>query len=287
MHRLQALTHRPVVNLLVAHMPEAKPLIKQFGLQPESRTPHPLFVNEAGISLCVTGNGARAMALACAHLAGRQQEIGPAPAWVNIGIAGHGCEPVGTGLLINKIISAKRGRNYYPTPSLTSFPVSGLQTVNRVEREYREHHAYDMEGAAFWEAATVYGQLDFVQLFKIVSDNPEQHVDGFDLESIPGLIANQEAKIAELVTGLHRMAIAHLQVHDLPDEFYELVNRMKFSATQYSQLQKLFQRWSAFGKKEQLFDLIGEHSGHAGNSKNLLQVLSAELRRLEPGSEAG
>ena len=287
MNRSLTVPSKPVLNLLVAHMPEAKPLIKQFALQPIARSPHPLFGNEDGIYLTVSGNGSRAMTLACAHLAGRQQEVGQAPAWLNIGIAGHGSEPVGAGLLINKIINKQQGKSYYPSPSINGLPVSALQTVNRVERVYKDPHAYDMEGSAFWESATFYGQLDFVQLFKIVSDNPEQHVDDFDLHSIPGLIAEKMEEIAEVALGLHSLAREYLQIHDLPDEFYELTRRVNFTATQSSQLQKLFQRWTAFGKREQLLEFLATHCDQTGGSKQILLELAAELQRLEAGSVVG
>ena len=278
---------RPVLNLLVAHPPEAKPLLRQFNLRQLSNSPHPLYANDDGVTLAISGNGARAMSMACAHLAGWQMERGVAPAWLNIGIAGHGTEAVGTGLVVNKIHDRDAGKTCYPTPVLTGFPVTELLTVSQIERAYEQDTAYDMEGAAFWEAASRYGELDLVQLFKIVSDNPQQHVDHFDIEAIPALFMAQEQQIAALVHTLQRQASQYLEAHALPEDFDRLIGRIHFSATQRSQLRKLFYRWMAFGRRDQLLQLVADISGSGLGASEILRRIAEPLGSGVTAAERG
>lgn len=282
MHDLESSSVKALVNIVVAHLPEAKPLLRQFALSQIARTPHPLFANNKGIYLTVSGNGGQAMAMACAHLAGRQQAQGVAPAWLNVGIAGHGSAAIGSGILINRILDGQHGNCYFPSPVLDGFPVSSLQTVNRIERRYAEPQAYDMEGAAFWVAATQYAALDLVQLYKIVSDNPQQHVDDFQIESVPELFSARQEELAAAIEQLCQLASEQRQLYDLPVEYYQLVDSVTFSATQRSQLQKMFHKWSAFGQRELLLDEVASYMNNGLSSKQILSLLAEAARRFEP-----
>lgn|GEM_PF-116543 len=246
---------KPLLNLLVAHKPEAKPLLSLFGLREVMSVPHPVYCNDEGLCLAVSGNGSAAMAEAVAFLAGLQSAegaegpagvAGAAPAWLNVGIAGHGSAAVGEGVLINKIQSSTDSHNYYPTPLASSpsmsIKLSGLKTVHEIERDYPESVAYDMEGAAFWRAAIKYGALDNIQLFKIVSDNPEQHVDQFSLDSIPALFGHNKDQLRLLVEGLLHSAARYREHYDLPEELGLISAQFRLTATQQSQLKQLLQQ---------------------------------------------
>lgn len=249
--------NRPLLNLLIAHMPEAKPLLKQFNLSEVARIPDPVFANDEGIYLTVTGNGSAAMATAVAALAAWQDEH-VAPAWLNIGIAGHGSAEVGSGLLINKVRDAVSGDSHFPTPGTVRLPVSALHTVSEVERSYPEAVAYDMEGSAFWEAALAHGQLDQIQLFKIVSDNPQQHVDEFQISAVADLFKAQQKELAELVAAMRSTASEHRQVYGLPMAYADFIKRYHFTATQRVQFEKLLRRWTAFDRPQSFSRALDE-----------------------------
>jgi len=277
---------RPLLNLLIAHMPEAKPLLSQFALAEVARTPSPVFANDEGIYLTVTGNGTDAMTTAIEALASWQGDH-VAPAWLNIGIAGHGSAEVGSGFLINKINDALSGNAQFPTPGATGLPVSALYTVAEIERSYPQAAAYDMEGSAFWEAASSYGQLDQIQLFKIVSDNPQQHVDEFKISAVAELLGGQQAELATLVAAMHSAASEHVRVHELPREYAGLIDRYHFTATQRVQLEKLLRRWMAFDRPRS-FSLVLDDFLKAEMpldvSKRggaIIERLDSELRNIE------
>lgn len=264
----------PLVNILVAHWLEAKPLVLQLGLRQQSGKPHRLFGNDQGIALLVTGNGKQAMAAGVGYLAGLQQVQGVAPAWLNIGIAGHGKAEVGSGVLINKIEDRQTGQVYYPTPGLWNGPASALVTVDSPETTYPGDEAYDMEGAAFWNAALQYGLLDLLQLFKLVSDTPEQDVSQFRPEQVADLMTAQRDAISEVLDRLQERAGGHQRRHAMPASFTDLIQRLHFTATQRTQLRSLFRRWSAYGREQDLEDLVADYSGDA---RSLLSELELRL----------
>lgn len=283
---------KSVLNLLVAHMPEAKPLLRQFALSEVARSPLPVFANDAGVCLTVTGNGATAMSAAVKALASWQGDC-VAPAWLNIGIAGHGSAGIGSGLLVNKIVDARSENTYFPTPGTSGLPVTALWTVTEVERSYPQAVAYDMEGAAFWEAASCYGQMDQIQLFKIVSDNPEQHVDDFRIEAVAGLFRGQETSLATLVETMRNEASEYQRIYTLPKEHAALIARYHFTATQRVQLEKLLRRWIAFERPSSFSSILDEYLKREGGpgfdkpGNMIIERLETELRNAESAGRVG
>jgi len=264
----------PLVNILVAHWLEAKPLVRLLSLRQQSGKPHRLFSNEQGVALCVAGNGKLAMAAATGYLAGLQQGQGAAPAWLNIGIAGHGQSEVGAGFVINRIEDRLTGQLYYPTPGLCKTPGSALVTVDEPETDYPGNEAYDMEGSGFWLAANQYGILDLVQLFKIISDNPGQDVSQFRPEQVADLISAQQDDIVSLLSELQSRAGGHQRRHAMPAAFTSLIERLHFTATQRTQLRSLFRRWTAYGRQQDLEELVADYRGDA---RSLLSELETKL----------
>jgi hypothetical protein len=241
----------PLLNVLVAHMPEARPLIKQYQLAPFGDKSLKLFSNNKGISLMVSGNGCEAMRAAARALNELQGEF-VAPAWLNVGIAGHGALPVGAGILINKLRDQQSNACFYPTPLPERFPVSELLTVAEVEHDYSEPIAYDMEAVAFWEEASRYGQLDLVHCFKIISDNPEQPVAQFDISNVATLYAGVQDSLGKLIKLLLDAASGYRALHDRPVMYEELTARTHFTVSQRVQLEKLLR--SAIALK--IIDLV-------------------------------
>lgn len=264
------------VNLAVAHLPEAKPLLSALKLKQICYRPFPVFAGADGVQLIVTGNGKLAMATAVGYLQALQETGRSSPAcWLNIGIAGHGEAALGSGLLIHKIQDRESGQVYYPTPLIDIAPASALVTGDVVEVQYLEAVAYDMEGSGFWQAATQFAGIDFVQLFKIVSDNPQHHVEHFDVGQIGTLISAQLEPICEVVEQLRELAANHANVHALPEASAEILSRWHFTRTQENQLQALLRRWRAHGLDAELVMLSRSAFSDA---RSVLQALEAGLQ---------
>ena len=124
--------------------------------------------------LIVSGIGKVAAAAATAYL---RALIGDTPAaWLNIGIAGHGSQAVGTALLAHKVVDATSGKSFYPT--FTASPLCCTTLLHTVDlaQPAASDAAYDMEASGFCEAAQRFATSERIHCLKIVSDNPQSPI---------------------------------------------------------------------------------------------------------------
>jgi hypothetical protein len=269
----KTVTSKASLNLVVAHMLEARPLIDALALQATEARPYKLFSNEQGLNLIVCGNGKLAAASATAWLAGRQHPQ-PAPAWLNIGICGHGVAALGSGLLVNKISDASSGASFYPSPWAGDQPSTALITVDQPEGDYPEACAYDMEAAAFWPLASKIAGIDLVHCFKIVSDNPEHGLEKFAEAQVAALFDQQLPAILKLIEQLQNRASEQQQLHAAPEACVQVLDRLHFTVNQRLQLLDLGRRFKALDKLPLLSRYCDQFNGGAGQ---LLSQLRGEL----------
>lgn len=269
----RGVSDKPLVNLVVAHGLEARPLIDALKLKVGAERPYKIYGNEAGLRLIICGNGQMAAANACAYLAGLQQSR-PETGWLNIGICGHGEAELGRGLLINKITEARSGKRYYPTPLGGDFAGSALITVEEVECGYPEAVAYDMEGAGFWISASRHAGIDQLQCYKIVSDNPGHGVDKFHESQVQALLQARLPEIESLLAILAERSSARQALDYLPDAYYRLIEQVHFTVSQQRQLQEQFRLFKARGRSEELLAAI---AGFQGAGADLLRQLQSRL----------
>ena len=226
--------------LVVALAAEARPLLAPHHLQGVSGHPYRICAGEQ-THLIVSGIGKVAAAAATAYL---RALIGDTPAaWLNIGIAGHGSQAVGTPLLAHKVVDAASGKPFYP--SFTAPPpcrTTLLHTVDRVQSP-AGNAAYDMEASGFCEAAQRFATSERVHCLKVVSDNPQSSYQTLNAGKVEALIESQLDTVAQI--GEHLRALSQ-QLHALhadPPGLAELTTRWQFTATQQHQLRGLLVRW--------------------------------------------
>lgn len=273
---------RPQLNLVMAHALEARPLISALALKLVADRPYKLYCDDNGLQLILSGSGQLAAAAATAYLAGLQHP-GPASAWLNIGICGHGRAELGSALLINKIRDAASGRCYYPTPLGSELATSELITVAEVESAYDEAAAYDMEGAGFWASAARFSGVDLVQCLKLVSDNPDHGVEKFEEQQVAGLMERQLPSITKLIGLLRDRAGQQLALDYLPAAYHELIQRLHFTASQRRQLQEQCRLYKANARQRELLELV---AGFRGRGGDLLRQLQNNLENDLPDSAA-
>jgi adenosylhomocysteine nucleosidase len=253
------------VNIVVAHGLEAKPILSILGLEklPEDSA-YPVFTNDEGVSLVISGMGREAAQQAVNYLAGQEKEqghdeAGQTSAWLNIGIAGHCSFDVGEGLLINKITEQASGETFYPGTQLSGYKTASLITVDEIERGYQQDAVYEMEASGFYRAAQAFSSSEFIQAYKIISDNRENHVDHIDLKEIPAMIRAREREIVKLVKDLFGLLRQLNSAQGLQHEYYDLKSTFRFSVTQGIQLKRLCQRFNAQGKNQRLEEIASEN----------------------------
>jgi hypothetical protein len=204
-----------MLNVVVAHAAEARPLVARYGLRGEPG--HGAFTIYRGGSLTVAAGGAgkTAAAAATAYLfaAGGGVRDG---AWVNIGMAGHAELEVGRGLLAHKVTDEGSGASWYPPLVVeTTCPSASVLTVERLEEDYEGERLYDTEAAGFFAAASRFATAELVQAFKIVIDNHGATLgERFTPEVMEDLVASKLGLLDGLFDELRRAADLVRRRHD-------------------------------------------------------------------------
>lgn len=238
------------VNLVVALPCEARPLIRHFQLRQLSQPGGMrIYTGDQAITLIVSGVGKLATATACGLLAGlQQQRSNDRPAWLNVGIAGHGRRSVGESVLISKVVDRSSGQVGYPPLLIDAgCSTSTLITVDEPETDYVEDAAYDMEGSAFQRTTTRFVTAELVQLLKIVSDTPLDPVGRLSEATVSHWVQAQLPAVERLVAGLTDLATQYNALHRPPDSFEALAGLTRLSTSQRLQLEALCRRYQVLG----------------------------------------
>ncbi|VAX10115.1 hypothetical protein MNBD_GAMMA26-1296 [hydrothermal vent metagenome] len=178
--------HILTFNLVVALPAEARPLINHFGLrrqQPDGA--FPIYRNEQ-VSLVLSGVGKQASAAATRCLF-EGNDLATGSIWINIGIAGHACRPVGDIILANNVVDETTGQHWMPQLGFVPpCDLDMLTTLNQPDNDYARPGAFDMEAAGFLAAA---GQKAYC--LKIISDNKNNQSRGIKGKVVSQLVMAQ------------------------------------------------------------------------------------------------
>ena len=263
------------VNIVVAHVLEAKALISMLRLESEkTESRYPQYGNSNGLQLIVSGIGREAIAKAVKFLAEQQaNDDDQVRGWINIGIAGHRDAALGSGWLGNKITEISSGSSAYPSQLINGIPACRVITVDEPESIYPEDAVYEMEASAFFDEASRQSTAELVQLFKIISDNLENPITGLDLKNVPKWIAKRELEITTLVVKLSELVGSHNRSQATPPMFRDFCRRNHVTVNQKLQLKRLCQRYRALGRESDLYAPMASAEG----AKQLISVLTSNI----------
>lgn len=244
--------HAYKVFIYTALACEAKPLVAFFGLKKQlAVTAFAVYANE-GICLTVTGCGKAAMAAGVAYSQALFADGGEA-ILLNLGVAGHTQQAIGTVLLADKIIDADSGRCFYP-PLVFTPPCATelLRTASVPQVDYSLPGLYDMEASAFYETASRFTCAELIQCLKVVSDNQEANLTSPDAhlaaKQVAALLAGQIVVVEALVASLRQLAsqlpAASLAIGQYP----AWLSAYRFTAAESQQLQKLLAGLAVVGQ---------------------------------------
>ncbi len=234
-----------MLHLLVAFMHEARPLIDHYRLAKAAGAhPYPIYANDQ-IKLIVSGIGKTAAAAGVGYLQALGHPSGTI-AWLNLGIAGHGTLGIGQGFLAHRVEDQATGRCAYP-PLVFPFSAktSDLLTVDQPLNRYEANCGYDMEASGFVQSALRGATAEWVQCYKVVSDNPSAPLGKFDKARAMTLIENRLDEIDPLVSMLIEEVLQWRAVDDSDSALDEITKRYHFSETRRVQLRRLLRRWKA------------------------------------------
>ncbi|MCB1106897.1 MAG: hypothetical protein KDK76_02230 [Chlamydiia bacterium] len=259
----------------VALKAEAAPLIEAFHLKPLSGNPLFSIYESEEIKLIISGIGKIKAGAACSYLAGiyRDEDIS---GWMNVGIGGHRSLPIGTPLLVNKVIDEGRKAQFFPSFAFDPpCRTEGCITVENPERTYPTNCVYDMEGAGFYAIASKISPIELIHIFKVISDNPSHPIDEITKKEIHSLIDNQVDLIKTVIDEM-RTLIEEITPLDTPflDEF---LKRWHFTTYETLELRTLLQRWQLLCPDQILLskEIMGKRS-----AKEILEALRSHLENI-------
>ncbi|HAC34318.1 MAG TPA: hypothetical protein DCF45_07355 [Gammaproteobacteria bacterium] len=253
-----------MINLLVALMAEARPLIHHFHLSGlPSIAGFRCYGNES-ITLLVTGSGVVSMASGVTALGlmgktlaadtGRGVVRGSdfssgSHTWINPGIAGHRSLPVGTLVLASKVTDQASDRSWYP-PQIVE--ISMLQpAVRRLEMEtvptavetYPRQAVVEMEASGFYPTACRFGSGEQIHLLKVISDNREQPASRLNEADVAQLMATLLSPLEQLMAESERLPVAANQFAPVTQQLTaaaeQFTGRWRFTVSQRRRLQQL------------------------------------------------
>lgn len=251
---------------------EAKPLIEAYKLKKDTSINHFAIHKNNNIYLTVTGIGKTAMAAGVAYTQALFADQAN-PVMLNIGIAGHHCEALGSLFLIDKITDGESGRSFYPPLVFTPpCPTVSLQTHSKPQTSYPDAALCDMEGSAFYETATRFSTGELCHCIKVVSDNAQSPAQQIDVSMATALIQAKIDLIKDLIETLLNLASGITTINN--SNLLETISQQyRFTVSEQIQLQKILSRWSAVNGKTEL-DLaeIGAITG-----KEFLALLNQKI----------
>lgn len=235
--------------LTTALLAEAKPLIQHFSLKKIfNDTPFPVFRKE-NIYLIISGIGKEKMLIALGYLLGFLNER---VSFLNIGLAGHASWELGQAALISKIEDEQTKEVFYPTfLKQYSLPYSSLITVSSWEKNFAKASLYDMEGSAFFKAASHFTTSEFIHSIKIVSDTA---CLSFQKERASELVEKNLHFIEEVVCSLQELLLK------LPPamNILPLLEEVHFTETQRHQLKHILHKLKLYSSDE-ILQFLKEH----------------------------
>ena len=229
------------MNFVCALLAEASPIVDYLGLQ-KQRLPSPFALFQSlNHKLVVSGIGKEKMSTAVGFLHG----IAPKrnTPWLNFGIVGHGSAEVGSLLRVSKCINLSTRTSFYP-PQVAHCKISKtiLHTCDQPSSDYSDNVAYDMEGSAFFETASRFSPREMVESVKIVSDNPESPLSGFEKSKVSSLVSKVISQIEPLIIELDSMEENLDPPETLNRAFKEISANHRLTSTQVHQVQKIIRQ---------------------------------------------
>ena len=254
---------------------EAKPLIARFKLKKLNK-PHPFAIySNDEIVLTISGIGKVAMAAAVAYSLAIF-EYGQNPVLVNIGVAGHQNAELGSLFVAHKIIDTDSDKCFYPSlANQTACETKALQTESQPQTNYKDDTLHDMEASAFYEIASRFSTSEFIQCFKVISDNQDTSIEAISAILVTEWIAEH---IAIFEQEIQRLLSLKMNLELLESRYFQtLTEQWHFTVAGKIKLTALLQRWQVLTNNADL-DFTQTKIAHA---KACLFFLEQQIESLQ------
>ena len=234
-----------MVFIVTALYCEAKPFIDGFALKKYNLiNKFQVFKNEE-VVLVITKGGAINTACACMHIIDKF-EANAYDTFVNIGGCGskYSTVDIGTTVLCNKITENTSKKDFYPDMIFKHpFKEGNLESFPRIIKEEDAKHVkgdfVDMEGAAFFQAVSIFIPPHRIYCLKVVSD----YLKGESLTSlqVTELIYRNSEKICTWIRDVYKQYAKPFDILDEKDMNYinEIASNLNLSVSMQHKLKRL------------------------------------------------
>lgn len=241
-----------MINLVIALKCEANPLIRRYGLKAEVKIHGFPVYRHQEMRLILSGPGktaAREAVVSLSELSKCKNE-----AWLNLGIAGSGEFPVGSGMLAHKITDGASQKNWYP-PIVFQSPceTANVLTVEHVEKKYDGGWVYDMEAAGFYGAAVCHSPAELIHCYKVISDNLHFPTRNISAALVEHLIENNLEIMDNLIQKISALSNQLSIIKEEPEELAAFLKHWHFTVSERHQLKKRLKRWKALQVEENIW----------------------------------
>ena len=244
-----------MLTIMVALNCEAKPWVDFYRLKKVCNQPFLLYSKEGlKIEIVITGIGALAMSTAVGWIAGRGSLGEASRIWLNLGIAGHVNRRVGEAVRAHCFIDASDLRRHYsPLTASWSGDSDALISVNAPSDSYPDDAMVDMEGWAFYRAASMFASSELIASIKVISDNTENNVEDLNASKITQFMRAHLESVNKFSDNL--MALAENRDRLIVVRPIELaLSGMRITHSQQQQLDRLLAKASVL----ELHDAVSE-----------------------------
>lgn len=274
-----------IICWVVALRPEAAPLVSRMGLKSLHSSKHlfPIYRSRDNRTfLTISGVGRVNSAAATAYLAATLPEEALV-AWINFGIAGSGTSAYGRTFLASKVVEEAGCRAWFPGLMIqipSEIGRAEVTTVDRATDSYPSAGLVEMEASGFYQTALRSSTVEFCQVAKVVSDDPEHPVAGIGKVMASQLCELAFAGLEPWLAAFRSLLDEEAAISSDPPGFSEWLSQVRFSETQRFQLRRLLQRWQAQNPGEEL--LPGSISDAPKGAEAALAAIRVKVREGSP-----
>ncbi|MAI60714.1 MAG: hypothetical protein CMM92_06820 [Rickettsiales bacterium] len=205
-----------MIHFIVATSSESKLIIKKLKLkkiQPSSG--FDFFYND-NFSMTITGLGKINSALGVAHTFFKFKNLSN-NIWINIGLAGHEKEKIGTLILVDKIYDDETKKSMYPF-FIKDYKIKKLNCTCYAKPNLNyDKSLSDMESSGFFLSANKYSTKELIHSLKIISDNKYDKIDFNNTKNIERLFEKNFDQIMNFI----------LDIKGLWERKFEKQNKIK------------------------------------------------------------
>jgi hypothetical protein len=264
----------PSLFVFVALECEAKALVSQFKLKKDNGHPFSIYKNEETV-LTVTGVGKIAVAGGVAYTLAIFSGSS-SPVMVNIGIAGHKNQAIGSLLLASKVVDADSQKVFYPQLMGAKWPeTSKILTASMPNTQYDQDCLNDMEASAFYEMAVKFSSSELIHCLKIVSDNEESSIDNINAKLVAEWLALHSSEIELICRRFLQLRTAIVPVE--LQEYGKIVNQWHFTVSGKLKLNALLRRWAVLSS----VSWVNKNETDCRRGKDVLRKLEADVDCLD------